>query len=393
MRPFRLALCFVLFTALSGVREAPGQSPVPEGARVERIAQGFRFVEGPVWQEGGLLFSDIQANTVYRWTPEGGAVVYHAPSQNSNGLALDAEGRLLLAQHGARRVARREADATETPLATRYEGARLNSPNDIAVHPDGSIYFTDPPWGINPWQAELDFTGVFRIAPDGSLHLLVDSLFYPNGIVFSPDYTTLYVSTSHEQTVVAYDVDGHTLANGRVFARTPGRPGEATDGMETDAEGRLYVAGPGGVWIFAPDGTLLDRIDVPEQTTNLTLGDADGRTLYITSGTGLYRIRLNAGSGVGVAEPPARTEDFHLTTYPNPAGEAFALRFELAGPAAVDIRLYDVLGRTVRTIAEGPRAPGSHELTVSVADLSPGSYLLRLSTGEASVTRALTVRR
>jgi gluconolactonase len=290
----RLALPLLLLAMLVPLRFALGQSPVPEGAEVERIADGFQFVEGPVWYDGGLLFSDIPANRVYRWTEGGGVEVFREPSGHSNGLALDAEGRLLLAQHGPRRVARIEDDDSETELAGEYAGMRLNSPNDLTLHSDGSIYFTDPTWG---WQSnqsdgppELGFMGVFRIDPEGELHLAVDSLFYPNGIVFSPDESTLYVSTSHQRTVVAFDVDDHTLSGGRVFASLQGN--DAADGMKVDAEGRLYVTGPGGVWIYAPDGTLLDRIDVPGQTTNLAWGDADGGTLYITSGTGLYRIRL-----------------------------------------------------------------------------------------------------
>ncbi len=267
------------------------QSPVPEGAVATRIAGGFKFVEGPVWHDGAILFSDIPGNTVYRWSPGDSTTVFRRPSHNSNGLTLDAQGRLLLAQHGARRVARIEEDGSETALVTHFEGKRLNSPNDMAVHPDGSLYFTDPPWGIRPEQAELDFTGVFRLAPDGSLHLLVDSLYNPNGITFSPDFGTLYVSTSDERTVIAYDVAAHSLSNGRLFATTAGEG--AADGMKTDASGRLYVTAPVGVEIYTPDGTLLDQIEVPEQTTNLAFGDADGKALYITSGTGLYHIRLD----------------------------------------------------------------------------------------------------
>ena len=392
-----VVFAFVVFAFVAFALVVPrvrAQSPVPEGATVERVASGFQFVEGPVWQGGAVLFSDIPAGRVYRWTPGGGAEVFVAASRNSNGLAFDADGRLLLAQHGTRRVARIEADGAETALATHYEGARLNSPNDLTLHPDGSIYFTDPPWGIQPWQAELDFTGVYRIAPDGSLHLLVDSLFYPNGIAFSPDYATLYVSTSHEQTVVAYDVEGHGLSNGRVFARTPGRAGEAADGMKTDAAGRLYVAGPAGVWIFGPDGELLDRVDVPEQTTNLAWGDADGETLYITSGTGLYRLRIGA-SPTAARGPDALPAGAPLleSVHPNPASGVVSVTYHLRAPSAVEVAVLDALGRTVRVLDAGTRPAGTHTRSADVAGLPVGVYFVRLMAGGQTVARRVVVQR
>ena len=270
---------------------AAAQSPVPENVVVERVASGFRFVEGPVWHDGGLLFSDIPANVVYRWAPEEGVTVFRTPSQQSNGLAFDARGRFVMAQNGARRVARIEPDGTETVLASHYGDKRLNSPNDLALHPDGSLYFPAPTWKSPPDPDMPGFTGVYRLDPGGTLHLLVDSLDKPNGITFSPDFGTLYVSNSEALGVFAFDVDGHVLRNGRLFAQVPGEG--ATDGMKTDAEGRLYVTGPGGIWIYAPDGALIDRVHVPEQVTNCAWGDADGRTLYVTSGTALYRVRLD----------------------------------------------------------------------------------------------------
>jgi gluconolactonase len=321
----RPALALLLLAAVLPLRDVIAQSPVPEGAEVERIADGFQFVEGPVWYDGGLLFSDIPANRVYRWTEEGGIEVFREPSGHSNGLALDDEGRLLLAQHGPRRVARIEDDDSETVLAGEYDGMRLNSPNDLTVHSDGSVYFTDPTWGWQSNQSDgppvLGFMGVFRIDLEGGVHLMVDSLFYPNGIVFSPDESTLYVSTSHQRTVVAYDVDDHTLSGGRVVASLQGN--DAADGMKVDSEGLLYVTGPGGVWIFSPDGTLLDRIDVPGQTTNLAWGDADGGTLYITSGTGVYRIRLR-GAATGMSpDPGAGSGHLLQPVYPNPSSESW----------------------------------------------------------------------
>jgi gluconolactonase len=301
----RLALSLLLLAMLVPLPFCNRSVAGPEGAEVERIAEGFQFVEGPVWYDGGLLFSDIPANRVYRWTEGGGVEVFREPS----GIATDSPSTTKVAS-SSRSTGRVVWHASRTMTAKRNSpgsmpAMRLNSPNDLTLHSDGSIYFTDPTWG---WQSnqsdgppELGFMGVFRIDPDGELHLVVDSLFYPNGIVFSPDESTLYVSTSHQRTVVAFDVDDHTLSGGRVFASLQGN--DAADGMKVDAEGRLYVTGPGGVWIYAPDGTLLDRIDVPGQTTNLAWGDADGGTLYITSGTGLYRIRLR-GDATGTSPDP-----------------------------------------------------------------------------------------
>ena len=278
----------------------PIHSILDSEARVERIASGFQFVEGPVWHpDGYLLFSDIPANTIYRWTPGSPeAVVYRQPSNHSNGLTLDHENRLLACEHD-RRVSRTEADGTVLPIAERHQGRRLNSPNDIAVHSDGSIYFTDPPYGL-PRQSEgkeMDCNGVFRLAPDGTLTLLDDTFVRPNGLAFSPDERTLYVDDTAEMHVRAFDVlpDG-TLANGRLFAdlRDPGEDG-VPDGMKVDLAGNVFCTGPGGIWVLSPEGETLDRIQVPEVPANLAWGDADGKTLYITARTGLYRLRTQTG--------------------------------------------------------------------------------------------------
>ena len=395
---YRLVLLLLTVTILVAHSTTYAQSPVPDGAEVERIADGFQFVEGPVWYEDGLLFSDIPANRVYRWTEEGGIEVFLEPSSHSNGLTLDAEGRLLLARHWARSVGRLEDDGTVTDLASRYDGTRLNSPNDLTVHSDGSIYFTDPTWG---WQSnqsdgrpELGFMGVYRIDPDGELHLLADDLFYPNGIVFSPDESTLYVSTSHQQTVVAFDVRGHTLSNARVFASLQGEGDGAADGMDVDAEGRLYVTGPGGVWIFAPDGELLDRISVPGQTTNLTWGDADGGTLYITSGNGVYRIRLRSDDATSTEPETGVNSGMQLQpVYPNPSNDGVVITYDLEAPSSVDLSMYDVSGRSVRTLFAGNRAGGHHAHRADIGDLTPGVYFIRLTTDAGQDVQMMSVAR
>ncbi|HSE04047.1 MAG TPA: SMP-30/gluconolactonase/LRE family protein [Methylomirabilota bacterium] len=286
---------------------------VPREAVVEKLAEGFQFTEGPVWvRDGGyLLFSDPNANTIYAWTPEGQLSVFRAKSgyrspdigeygqPGSNGLTLDREGRLTINEHGNRRVTRLEKNGVLTVLADRYEGKRLNSPNDLVYKSDGALYFTDPPFGLPRFHAdprkELPYTGVFRYA-DGRLRLLATDLTGPNGIAFSPDEGHLYVTNWDltRKVVMRYEVaaDGG-LANGRVFFDMTGAPGEeALDGLKVDQRGNLYVSGPGGLWIVSPEAKHLGTIKTPELPANFAWGDEDGRTLYMTARTSLYRVRL-----------------------------------------------------------------------------------------------------
>ena len=277
------------------------QPPITGDVTVEKIAGDSGFTEGPVWHsQGFLLFSDISGDTVYRWTRESGSQVYIRPSGNSNGLAEDLQGRLLLAQHGKRQVARQEPDATETPLATHYNGQRLNSPNDLAVRSDGSIYFlTDPSYGISGSQEELGFYGIYRVTGDPRApELLADNLKRPNGLVFSPDESKLYVADTNDARVVVFDVEpGGKLADQRVFAQQPGSI--SPDGLEADSAGNLYIAGSQDrIWIYSPAGELIGEIAVPEKTRNLAWGDADGRGLYVTSGASVYHVRAKAGASL-----------------------------------------------------------------------------------------------
>jgi sugar lactone lactonase YvrE len=276
-------------------------------AQVEKLAGGFQFTEGPVWiPDGYLLFSDIPANTIYKWAPGADAAeVWRQPSGRSNGLTLDRQGRLVACEHD-RRVSRTEGDGTVGPLAERYQGKRLNSPNDIVVKSDGSIYFTDPPYGLPNQEEgrELDFNGVFRLAADGTLTLLDDSFERPNGLAFSPDESVLYVDDTHRGHIRVFDVqpDG-TLANGRVFAelKDPSKDGRP-DGIKVDVRGNVFCTGPGGVWVFSPGGDLLGVIEPPETPANLAWGDGDLKTLYMTARTGLYRIRIQTGGAPLVGE-------------------------------------------------------------------------------------------
>lgn len=288
---------------------------IPPQAALEEIVAGFHWVEGPLWlaQSSRLLFSDIPANAVYSWQAGKGTALFLQPSgysgrlpftgrePGSNGLALDPQGRLVLCQHGDRRISRLEADGSQTALVDRYQGKRLNSPNDAVFKSNGDLYFTDPPFGLPDAfldsGREMDFCGVFRLSAQGDLTLLVHDIEAPNGIAFSPDERTLYLTDvgSHRPGWLAYDVleDG-TLANGRLFAdaapfmkTAPGGP----DGMKVDRQGNLFASGPGGLFIFAPDGTHLGTIHTGKATSNCAWGE-DGSTLFITASDSVYRIRL-----------------------------------------------------------------------------------------------------
>jgi gluconolactonase len=286
---------------------------VPPNPKVWKLAQGFQFTEGPVWVPGGkrLLFSDPNANTIYSWK-DGALEVFRRPSgyagadvaeygqPGSNGLTLDAQGRLTINEHGNHRVSRLEPDGTLTVLADSYGGKRLNSPNDLVYKSDGAIYFTDPPFGLprffdDPRKA-LPFSGVYR-SRDGELTLLDASLSGPNGIAFSPDERWLYVGNWDEKrkVVMRYAVlaDG-TLGGGEVFFDMTAAPGEdAIDGIKVDVAGNLYVSGPGGLWILSPQGKHLGTIKPPRHPHNMAWGDDDGRTLYMTAQDRVYRMRLN----------------------------------------------------------------------------------------------------
>jgi gluconolactonase len=303
------------------IRLDPGMDAVvPRDASVEKIAGGFGFTEGPVWSpDGYLLFSDPNENRIYRWSPDGQVSVYRSNSgytgmdiaeytqPGSNGLAIDGDGRLTILEHGNRRVTRLEKNGTLTVLADRYEGRRLNSPNDLVYRSDGALYFTDPPFGLpkafgDP-RKELPYSGVFRLA-DGHLSLVANELSGPNGIAFSPDERFLYVTNwdAAHKVVMRYEVnDDGSLTRGRVFFdMTPAAGDEALDGMKVDPAGNLFVSGPGGVWVLSADGRHLGTIRMPELPANMAWGDADGRTLYFTARTGVYRMRLGSG-GVSTA--------------------------------------------------------------------------------------------
>ena len=294
---------------------------VPKGAKLERLASGFEWSEGPVWDKRGqyLLFSDVPKNVVLKWQPGAKVVTFLKPSgytgtkhrigePGSNGLLIDPNGRLILCQHGDRRVARLEADGKFTTLADRYEGKRFNSPNDLALKSNGDLYFTDPPYGLEARNddpaKELPFSGVYRLSKDGQLTLLAKELTYPNGLAFSPDEKTLYIAQSDPNAAVwyAFDVksDG-TLGRSRVFfdATRWAKEGQKglPDGLKVDRRGNLFATGPGGVHIFTPIGELLGSIDPGEATANCGWG-GDGSMLYVAADMNLCRIQTNTrGAG------------------------------------------------------------------------------------------------
>ncbi|UBF24310.1 SMP-30/gluconolactonase/LRE family protein [Kovacikia minuta CCNUW1] len=287
---------------------------VPQNAKIEKLASGFQFTEGPVWvRDGGyLLFSDPNANTIYRWSSDGQVSIFRTKSgytgvdigeykqPGSNGLTLDQEGRLTINEHGNRRVTRLEKNGVLTVLADRYEGKRLNSPNDLVYRSDRALFFTDPPFGLpnvfDDSRKELPYSGVYCLN-NGNLKLLTRELSGPNGIAFSPNEKYLYVGNWDEKykVVMRYEVKPDcSLSNGRVFYDMTKASGEdAIDGIKVDRQGNLYVSGPGGLWILSPQGKHLGTIIGPEHPHNLAWGDADGKTLYLAAQTSLYRIRLN----------------------------------------------------------------------------------------------------
>jgi gluconolactonase len=295
-------------------RTAPGVNAlVPAGAVLERVAGGFEFTEGPVWSaDGALLFSSPNTNVIYRWDPAGVVSVFRSKSgysgtdigrfhqPGSNGLTFDPlRGRLTICQHGNRRVIRVEPHGNITVLADRFEGSRLNSPNDLVYRSDGTLYFTDPPFGLpgvfdDPLR-ELPFSGVFGVR-DGEVFLVDDGLDGPNGLALSPDERYLYVGNwdPEHKVVMRYELDAAGAPDrAEVFFDMTAAPGEdAIDGLEVDRDGNLYVCGPGGIWLLSPEGRQLGLITLPEAPHNLAWGDADARTLYVTALTSVYRIRL-----------------------------------------------------------------------------------------------------
>jgi gluconolactonase len=298
---------------------------VPADAVVEKVGDGFGFLEGPIWVhakgQGYLLFSDIPANVIRKWDPKNGFSVFLEKSGftgtdasevggqsnngfemvnliGSNGITIDRQGRIVYCAHGDRQVVRLEKNGKRTVLATRYEGKRLNSPNDLVFKSDGSLYFTDPPAGLRQQdkdpKKELPFNGVYRLAK-GKLTLLAKDFTRPNGIAFSPDEKYLYVNDTTRKIIMRYEMqpDGG-VKNGQIITDMNSDPAPgAPDGMKVDQKGNIYCTGPQGFWIMSPEGKHLATVKTKQLPANLNWGDADAKTLYLTARTGLYRIHLN----------------------------------------------------------------------------------------------------
>jgi gluconolactonase len=298
---------------------------LPADAGIEKVGDDCKWTEGPIWVRGGyLLFADIPNNRIMKWTPEGQLSVFMQPSgytgaepykgiePGSNGMTMDARGRVTVWRFESLESKAPRSGFKVTVLADKYQGKRLNSPNDLVYKSDGSLYFTDPPYGLetqadNDAKKELTFNGVFRIrdafshpagaAPDpAKLDLLISDLTRPNGIAFSPDEKVLYIAVSDPQRKVwmRYDVrpDG-TVANGKVLLDSTSSPGDGgPDGIKVDRQGNIYGAGPGGVWVFTPEGKHLATLRIGEKVANCNWGDADAKTLYVTASTSVYRIRM-----------------------------------------------------------------------------------------------------
>ncbi len=298
-----IGLATVCFAAPAGAYGSD-LSALAEPGKPERIATGFGFAEGPVWHpDGYLLFSDIPNSAIYKLTLDGKLEKLRNPSGKSNGLTVDEQGRLIACEHANRRVSRTETDGTVVTLADRYDGKRLNSPDDVVVKSDGSIYFTDPPYGLlgytphpdqaEPGTMELSFSGVYRLSADrNTLTLLTKDLWRPNGLAFSPDEKILYISDTERHRINAFDVkpDG-TLDSGRIFATTP--PSEWPDGIRTDADGNLYVATNSiRLRVYDSTGQPVGVIVTDSPTANCAFGGPDNKTLFIAARDSVYSLKM-----------------------------------------------------------------------------------------------------
>jgi gluconolactonase len=273
---------------------------VGDDVSLEQLAGGFEFIEGPVWhpREDFLIFSDIVGDRMLRWSADQGISTFRMPSGMANGNAYDQSGRLITCEHATSRVSQTDLNGAITTLADRYEGYSLNSPNDVVVKTDGSIYFTDPTFGRNeyygiPRDSELSFRGVYRIDSTGKLSLLVDDFAQPNGLCFSLDERLLFVNDTERMHIRVFPLlPNGLLGDGSVWGVTEGDGEGAPDGMKIDSEGNLYCCGQGGIHVFDPEAVCLGVIRTPEVSANFTWGDEDLRSFFICASTGLYRIRV-----------------------------------------------------------------------------------------------------
>ena len=362
------------------------------------VTSGYQFTEGPVWKDGVLYFSDIKGDKIFKWSADSGATPFLDPSGRSNGLTLDLEGRIIIAGHSARNIARIENKDSLTILASHYNGNKFNSPNDIVVKSDGGIFFTDPMYGLNDigGTPELNFRGIFRISPAGEVQLLDKTLDAPNGICFSPDESLLYVAESNPfiRKIYVWDViNDSTIANKREFAYV-NTPNCYLDGMKVDETGRLYSCSVLGVVIFESDGTPIDTIDVPGSTTNCTWGGEDGKTLFITAGGAVYKYQKSM-SGLWYSDKNKLNSFCLDENYPNPFNALtiidYTIRTQHAASLPVELSVYDILGHKIAMLVNRVQKTGRYTVTFNGGNLPSGMYYYQLQAGDYSQVRKMTL--
>ncbi len=383
----------VLYLIFFSFANVFAQFPIPAGAILETLATGLKQPEGPVWIDNiGIVFSEIQANKINQWSPVDSITPFLFPSDSSNGLTLDLQGRLILTQMAKRRVARREPDGTITPLASTYNGKKFNSPNDIVVKKsDGSIFFTDPDFNIPLHQLkELTFQGIYRINSSGALSLLDSTLNKPNGICFSPDEKKLYVDESARDSIYVWDVvNDSTIANKKKFYAIPASG--YNDGMKVDTAGNIYCTGPTGVWIVSPTGVSLGKISVPGSPSNCAWGDADRKTLYITGGSSLYRIRLATTTGVkDQGSLPLKIFKL-LDNYPNPFNPSTIIQYQTIESGLITIKIFDALGCEIVTLVKEYKHPGLYTIEWNASGMPSGTYFCQLQAENSIQTKKLVL--
>jgi len=373
------------------------QTILDPNPQIETIATNIQQPEGPVWKEGiGLLFSDIKAAKIYKWTSGNSSSVFMERSDSTNGLALDLQGRLIAGQMGKRRIVRFEDDGSQTALAEKYNGKRFNSPNDLVCKSDGSIFFTDPDFNI-PFgqQKELSFQGIYRISPTGDIQLLDSTFKKPNGICFSPDEKRLYVNESPTGDIYVWDVVNDTsVANKKWFAKH--RNNGYVDGMKIDQDGNLFCTGPKGVEIFSPKGVSIGFITLPNNNSasNCAWGEADNKTLFITSGgqnKPVFRVRpflTDVQKGEGNLLPGK----FELEqNFPNPFNPSTVIGYNLRDAGNVILKVYDSLGNEISTLVNEYQNPGSYQSTFNAGNslLASGIFFYRLTINGLTLTKKM----
>ncbi|MBN1300526.1 MAG: SMP-30/gluconolactonase/LRE family protein [Melioribacteraceae bacterium] len=371
------------------------QSILDPDAEVEEIATGIEQPEGPVWKDGsGLLFSDIKGNKIYKWTEENGKQIFLDPSDSTNGLTYDSEGRLIAGQMGLRRIVRFEDDGSQTSLADKYEGKRFNSPNDLIVKSDGSVFFTDPDFNIPGGQKnkELSFNGIYRISTEGNVQLLA-TLTLPNGICFSPDEKKLYVNDSQAHKIYVWDVtDDSTITNKKLLYTIP--VWGYADGMKTDKDGNIYCTCSSAVWVISSSGELIGKIDLPSNVSasNCAWGGTDSKTLFITAGNAVYKIRpLITGVDKRNSIQPEKLKLFQ--NYPNPFNPSTILNFYLPSRSFIILEVYNITGEKIDTILNGILQKGSHEIHWSARNLASGIYIYSIQSGKFFDSKKMMLRK